>query len=53
MEAVAYYEGETSSLGGRLWDEVERHIAWIARKLRGAVPEAALVALRSGQKITD
>jgi toxin ParE1/3/4 len=31
MEAVAYYEGEASSLGGRLWEEVDRHIAWIAR----------------------
>lgn len=29
--AVAYYEGELSGLGQRFWDEVDEHIAWIAR----------------------
>ena len=31
LEAVAYYEGEASGLGSRLWEEVDRHIAWIER----------------------
>ena len=31
LEAVAYYEGEASRLGWRLWEEIERHIAWIER----------------------
>lgn len=31
IDAVAYYEGELSGLGQRLWDEVDEHIAWIAR----------------------
>ena len=31
LEAVAYYEGEASGLGSRLWEEVDRYIAWIAR----------------------
>jgi len=30
VEAVAYYEGELSALGQRLWDEIDEHIAWIA-----------------------
>ena len=29
LEAVAYYEGEASGLGSRLWEEVGWHIAWI------------------------
>jgi toxin ParE1/3/4 len=31
LEAVAYYEGEVNGLGSRLWEEVDRHIAWIER----------------------
>jgi toxin ParE2 len=31
LDAVAYYEGELSGLGLRLWDEVDQHIEWIAR----------------------
>ena len=31
LEAVAYYDGEASGLGSRLWEEVDRHIAWIER----------------------
>ena len=31
LEAVAYYEGEACGLGSRLWEEVDRHIAWIER----------------------
>jgi hypothetical protein len=31
LEAVAYYEGEASGLGSILWEEVDRHIAWIER----------------------
>lgn len=27
IDAVAYYEGELSGLGQRLWDEVDEHIA--------------------------
>jgi hypothetical protein len=30
MDAVAYYEGELNGLGQRFWDELDRHIAWIA-----------------------
>jgi len=30
FDAVAYYEGELSGLGQRLWDEVDQHITWIA-----------------------
>lgn len=30
-DAVAYYEGELSGLGQRLWEEVDEHIAWIER----------------------
>jgi hypothetical protein len=29
-DAVAYYEGEQSGLGQRLWEEVDRHVAWIS-----------------------
>jgi hypothetical protein len=32
IDAVAYYEGELSGLGQRLWSEVDEHIAWIAGK---------------------
>ncbi len=28
-DAIAYYEGELSGLGHRLWDELDQHIAWI------------------------
>ena len=31
LDAVAYYEGELSGLGVRLWDEVDQHIAWLER----------------------
>ena len=31
LEAVAYYEGEVSGLGSRLWEEVDQHIAWIGK----------------------
>lgn len=31
QDAVAYYEGELSGLGLRLWEEVDRHITWIQR----------------------
>jgi hypothetical protein len=31
IDAVAYYEGELSGLGQRLWGEVDEHIAWIVR----------------------
>lgn len=31
LDAVAYYEGQLSGLGLRLWDEVDHHIAWINR----------------------
>ena len=31
LDAVAYYEGELSGLGLRLWDEVDQHIAWLER----------------------
>jgi toxin ParE1/3/4 len=31
LDAVAYYEGELSGLGLRLWEEVDQHIAWIER----------------------
>jgi hypothetical protein len=31
LDAVAYYEGELNGLGQRFWDEVDQHIAWIAR----------------------
>jgi plasmid stabilization system protein ParE len=30
MDAVDYYEGELNGLGQRFWDELDRHIAWIA-----------------------
>jgi len=30
FDAVAYYEGELSGLGQRLWEEVDQHITWIA-----------------------
>jgi toxin ParE1/3/4 len=30
-DAVEYYEGELNGLGQRFWDEVDQHIAWIAR----------------------
>jgi hypothetical protein len=30
-DAIAYYEGELSGLGQRFWDEVDQHVAWIAR----------------------
>jgi plasmid stabilization system protein ParE len=30
MDAVDYYEAELDGLGQRFWDEVDRHIAWIA-----------------------
>jgi ParE toxin of type II toxin-antitoxin system, parDE len=30
VDAVAYYEGELSGLGQRIWDEVDQHITWIA-----------------------
>ena len=30
-DAVAYYEGELSGLGLRFFDDVDQHIAWIAR----------------------
>jgi hypothetical protein len=30
MDAVDYYDGELNGLGQRFWDEVDRHIAWIA-----------------------
>jgi plasmid stabilization system protein ParE len=29
-DAVAYYEGELPRLGQRFWDEIDRHITWIA-----------------------
>ena len=28
-QAVAYYEGELSGLGLRLWEEIDQHIVWI------------------------
>ncbi len=31
LDAVAYYEGELSGLGLRLWEEVDQYIAWIER----------------------
>jgi hypothetical protein len=31
MDAVAYYEGELSSLGYRFWEEVDEHIIWIGK----------------------
>lgn len=31
IDAAAYYEGELNGLGRRFWDEVDEHIAWIAR----------------------
>ena len=31
QDAVAYYEGELSGLGQRLWEEVDHHIEWIER----------------------
>lgn len=31
LDAVAYYEGEFSGLGLRLWEEIDRHIWWIER----------------------
>lgn len=31
LDAVAYYEGELSGLGLRLWEEVDQHISWIER----------------------
>lgn len=34
IDAVAYYEGELSGLGQRLWDEVDEHIAWLARTMK-------------------
>jgi plasmid stabilization system protein ParE len=30
MDAADYYEGELNGLGQRFWDELDRHIAWIA-----------------------
>jgi hypothetical protein len=30
MDAIDYYEGESSGLGHRFWDEVDAHITWIA-----------------------
>jgi hypothetical protein len=30
LDAVEYYEGESSGLGYRFWEEVDQHIAWIA-----------------------
>jgi hypothetical protein len=29
-DAVAYYEGELPGLGQRFWDEIDRHITWVA-----------------------
>jgi hypothetical protein len=29
-DAVAHYEGELPRLGQRFWDEIDRHITWIA-----------------------
>jgi hypothetical protein len=31
LDAVAYYEGELSGLGHRLWEEVDQHISWIEK----------------------
>ena len=31
LDAVAYYEGELSGLGLRLWEEIDQHITWIER----------------------
>ena len=30
LDAVDYYDGELSGLGQRFWDDIDRHIAWIA-----------------------
>lgn len=44
IDAVAYYEGELSGLGQRLWDEVDEHIAWIARNHEVPTPSARRVS---------
>jgi plasmid stabilization system protein ParE len=31
VDAASYYERELEGLGRRFWDEVDEHIAWIAR----------------------
>lgn len=31
LDAIAYYEDESSGLGERFWAEVDAYIAWIAR----------------------
>jgi hypothetical protein len=53
QDAVAYYEGELSGLGQRLWEEVDRHIEWIERnyevpRLRpaGCLPSLLHMAIR-------
>ena len=30
MDAVAHYESEFEELGRRFWDDIDRHVAWIA-----------------------
>jgi hypothetical protein len=30
FDAVTYYEGELPGLGQRFWDDIDRHVTWIA-----------------------
>lgn len=34
LEAVEHFEREQAGLGRRSWDEVDEHLAWLARILR-------------------